>query len=75
MTVTATTAHQAPVPSGAAVGSPPYPLDPRHPTPHISGPPAPGFATHSAPYPTNTPYGQPGKLKKECLILVVISNP
>ncbi|KAJ8926544.1 hypothetical protein NQ314_021083 [Rhamnusium bicolor] len=39
---------------------PPYPVDARHPTPHSSGPPAPGFATHNPPYPTHTPYPQPG---------------
>jgi hypothetical protein len=39
---------------------PPYPVEPRHPTPH-GGPPGPGFATNHPPYPTHTPHPMPGK--------------
>ncbi|CAH1364651.1 unnamed protein product [Tenebrio molitor] len=38
---------------------PPYPVEPRHPTPH-GGPPGPGFATNHPPYPTHTPHPMPG---------------
>ncbi|XP_068895916.1 uncharacterized protein [Tenebrio molitor] len=37
---------------------PPYPVEPRHPTPH-GGPPGPGFATNHPPYPTHTPHPMP----------------
>ncbi|XP_063918472.1 uncharacterized protein LOC135133877 isoform X2 [Zophobas morio] len=38
---------------------PPYPVEPRHPTPHAA-PPGPGFSTHHPPYPTQTPHPMPG---------------
>ncbi|KYB26407.1 hypothetical protein TcasGA2_TC033780 [Tribolium castaneum] len=38
---------------------PPYPVEPRHPTPQSRAAPAPGFATHTPPYPTHNPHPLP----------------
>ncbi|XP_044264632.1 extensin-like [Tribolium madens] len=41
---------------------PPYPVEPRHPTPQSARVPTSGlgFATHNPPYPTHTPHPVPG---------------
>lgn len=54
--VTVTTQHSS------AVVAPPYPIADRHPVPQTCGPAVPGFATHTAPYPTHPPHPQPGKV-------------
>lgn len=39
---------------------PPYPVEPRHPTPGSAVHHGIGFATHNPPYPTSTPHPTPG---------------
>ncbi|XP_044264630.1 anther-specific proline-rich protein APG-like isoform X2 [Tribolium madens] len=48
--------------SASPVVVPPYPVEPRHPTPQRVAVPAPGpgFATHNPPYPTHNPHPGPG---------------
>ncbi|CAG9821617.1 unnamed protein product [Phaedon cochleariae] len=57
--VTVTTTTTQPTQSPMVV--PPYPIDARHPTPHVAAP-GMGFAAHQPPYPTQpahpTPYNQ-----------------
>lgn len=43
---------------------PPYPVEPRHPTPGSVASHGIGFATHNPPYPTSTPHPTPGKFCK-----------
>ncbi|XP_023027586.1 uncharacterized protein isoform X2 [Leptinotarsa decemlineata] len=49
--VTVTT-HTTSQPSQSPLVVPPYPVDPRHPTPYSNAPNA-GFNTHQTPYPTH----------------------
>ncbi|XP_063918474.1 uncharacterized protein LOC135133877 isoform X4 [Zophobas morio] len=50
-----------PISVASPVVVPPYPVEPRHPTPHAA-PPGPGFSTHHPPYPTQTPHPMPAPI-------------